>query len=53
MSINEMTKKYNIKVYVVEQLCRANEKYDALDIYGKDVLYETIMDSIVRNFSLN
>ena len=48
----EVTQEYNRLLGEVALLA-ANEKYDALDIYGKDVLQETIMDSIVRNFSLN
>lgn len=39
MSTNEGTKKYNIKVYVVEQLCRANEKYNAY--YGLPRLFRS------------
>ena len=48
----EVTQEYNRLLGEVA-LLSANEKYDALDIYGKDVLHETIMDSIVKNFSLN
>ena len=48
----EVTQEYNRLLGEVALLA-ANEKYDALDVYGKDILQETIMDSIVRNFSLN
>ena len=48
----EVTQEYNRLLGEVALLA-ANEKYDALDVYGKDILHETIMDSIVRNFSLN
>ncbi|MBE6312480.1 MAG: HsdR family type I site-specific deoxyribonuclease [Bacteroidales bacterium] len=48
----EVTQEYNRLLGEVALLA-ANEKYDALDIYGKDVLQASIMDSIVRNFSLN
>ena len=39
MNINEMTKEYNIKVYVVEQLFRANEMCNAY--YGRPRLFRS------------
>ena len=64
---NELAAKIRAKIYIGWQevnqeynrllgevaLLAANEKYDALDIYGKDILHETIMNSVVKNFSLN
>ena len=48
----EISREYNDMRHDVELFC-ANEKYDALNVYGKDALYDSLMDSIVRNFSLN
>ncbi len=64
---NELAVKIQSKIYIGWQevnqeynrllgevaLLAANDKYDALDIYDKDVLHQTMMDSIVKNFSLN
>ena len=64
---NELAAKIQSKIYIGWQevnqeynrllgevaLLAANDKYDALDIYDKDVLHQTMMDSIVKNFSLN
>ena len=64
---NELAVKIQSKIYIGWQevnqeynrllgevaLLAANDKYDALDIYDKDVLHQTMMDSIIKNFSLN
>jgi type I restriction enzyme R subunit len=64
---NELAVKIQSKIYIGWQevnqeynrllgevaLLAANDKFDALDIYDKDVLHQTMMDSIVKNFSLN
>lgn len=53
MNINEMTKEYNIKVYVVEQLFRADEKYN--DYYGLPRLfrsYEEAKEYVYKMLSL-
>ena len=64
---NELAAKIQSKIYIGWQevnqeynrllgevaLLAANDKFDALDIYDKDVLHQTMMDSIVKNFSLN
>jgi type I restriction enzyme R subunit len=48
----EVNQEYNRRLGEVALLA-ANDKFDALDIYDKDVLHQTMMDSIVKNFSLN
>ena len=64
---NELAAKVRSKIYIGWQevnqeynrflgdvaLIAANPKYVALNIDENDILQETIMDSIVRNFSLN
>lgn len=48
----EVTQEYNRLLFVVSILS-ANPKYVDLNIDENDILQETIMDSIVKNFSLN
>ena len=48
----EVTQEYNRLLFVVSILS-ANPKYVDLNIDENDILHETIMDSIVKNFSLN
>ena len=64
---NELATKIQSRIYIGWQevpqeynrllgeiaLLAANEKYDALDLYDKESLHRSLMDSIVRNFSLN
>ena len=48
----EVTQEYGRLLSDIEVLA-ANPKYETLDVYGKDALHKTLMDSILKNFSLS